>query len=706
MAKLIEKNPDPISEGIWFVIQNKYELESVNGGDYDIPARRIALKYERIGSNHSLKMAEMPLYGDNDEFLWKVVKGDEGMYFIVNRKAGDNQRTLSETSMRYYIHDKASDPAGAPTQWIIKCADRERFGTNVYSLTGNSIVTTGKAMHFKAADSIFPEILDTSSTRQAWVFQPMELVNGYEIPRLPDGGKERFLELPYGYKLKATDTVSDWALLNTHLIYKNMLNALLPVQVAKIQANRNSYNKDILIISKEDPHEISAEGSSFDPIWVENYRGGASRTGFTLVTEEMMCKTGVLTDIFPRKFKTYREFEQVVHEFAHTLQRICEITYDLGNKEDFAWEVQYLFNSAHSEGPNRNKSVRSAANATFFETVFNKENSWIPPRKLREANNLAFRRLATSSSVSHNIEAAAAVNGNTHPLFRGGSVTHSQPEDSPWWQVDLGEIYPIEKVVIWNRIDSLDEYKRLDDFKIAISETPIAKTGDATLIDFSPLPWTPALRSQTVSINKRARYVRVFVEGSQKILSLAEVEVFPQAEPKNYFENPIVKLTDTKTDHKQPGTRDLKTIYELGAVFSAAVAGHIFQAGSRMPKSGNYRIMIWDFEKKSVLKELRVFQHSDDTIALESLDVPLRIEPNKKYVISISNLTLDKELKPYYYFGEPRLLPTKVDNISIHESVYSSLNAPQEGADLPKVFPDGYSESGEMYGLPEFTFLP
>jgi hypothetical protein len=46
-----------------------------------------------------------------------------------------------------------------------------------------------------------------------------------------------------------------------------------------------------------------------------------------------------------------------------------------------------------------------------------------------------------------------AVDGNTNGQWGGGSCTHTQNENQPWWQIDLGREYEIVKVVIFNRQD-------------------------------------------------------------------------------------------------------------------------------------------------------------------------------------------------------------------------------------------------------------
>ncbi len=45
------------------------------------------------------------------------------------------------------------------------------------------------------------------------------------------------------------------------------------------------------------------------------------------------------------------------------------------------------------------------------------------------------------------------MDGNTDGNHANGSVTHTNAESQPWWQVDLGSSTPIQVVELWNRTD-------------------------------------------------------------------------------------------------------------------------------------------------------------------------------------------------------------------------------------------------------------
>jgi hypothetical protein len=71
--------------------------------------------------------------------------------------------------------------------------------------------------------------------------------------------------------------------------------------------------------------------------------------------------------------------------------------------------------------------------------------------------NVAVKKPAQQSSVMFNGTADLAVDGIVgnadHPTMSGVGFAHTQSEPSPaWWEVDLGEDVPIERIVIWNRL--------------------------------------------------------------------------------------------------------------------------------------------------------------------------------------------------------------------------------------------------------------
>ena len=68
--------------------------------------------------------------------------------------------------------------------------------------------------------------------------------------------------------------------------------------------------------------------------------------------------------------------------------------------------------------------------------------------------NVAPNGTATQSSVASGGVAKRAIDGNTKGSYGAGTSTHTrEPDKDPWWEVDLGQSYPIESITVWNRTD-------------------------------------------------------------------------------------------------------------------------------------------------------------------------------------------------------------------------------------------------------------
>jgi hypothetical protein len=80
--------------------------------------------------------------------------------------------------------------------------------------------------------------------------------------------------------------------------------------------------------------------------------------------------------------------------------------------------------------------------------------------------NVAINGKATQSSTCCGGVASRAIDGNCNSNFDGGSVTHTlgnSPES--WWEVDLGRMVAIDKIIILNRDQNSD---RLNGFTLSL----------------------------------------------------------------------------------------------------------------------------------------------------------------------------------------------------------------------------------------------
>ncbi len=131
--------------------------------------------------------------------------------------------------------------------------------------------------------------------------------------------------------------------------------------------------------------------------------------------------------------------------------------------------------------------------------------------------NVAEGKPVKQSSVFQNGNPSNAVDGNTDGNWRNGSVTHTQKEIGPWWEVDLEKIYNISDIVITNREDCCQE--RIEGATIFIRNTTTDKWRKVNVVQ------NPSFLGFVV--NMPARYVRIVRVAPQPvILSLAEVSVF------------------------------------------------------------------------------------------------------------------------------------------------------------------------------------
>lgn len=147
-------------------------------------------------------------------------------------------------------------------------------------------------------------------------------------------------------------------------------------------------------------------------------------------------------------------------------------------------------------------------------------------------DNLAIGKPADQSSVYESADAGRAVDNNTDGVYSNGSVTHSQEENQPWWQVDLGNNHKIDNIKLWTRSDCCEW--RLSNFYVFVSDVPFASTDLTTTLNQAGVSnyyvQGNAGRPTELSIGRTGRYIRVQLTG-RDALSLAEVQVYGTVKP-------------------------------------------------------------------------------------------------------------------------------------------------------------------------------
>ena len=140
------------------------------------------------------------------------------------------------------------------------------------------------------------------------------------------------------------------------------------------------------------------------------------------------------------------------------------------------------------------------------------------------AVNLALGKRANQSSVLEPGDAKFAVDGNTNPTFnidawQFNTVTLTEKQLNPWWEVDLGEERIIRQIVIYKRTDSYED--DLSDFTVTVHDASgclaVTETFDGVANSIITFEFDNVI-GQKVNI--------VLNGSSMRVLCLAEVQVF------------------------------------------------------------------------------------------------------------------------------------------------------------------------------------
>merc|ERR1712109_75945 len=170
------------------------------------------------------------------------------------------------------------------------------------------------------------------------------------------------------------------------------------------------------------------------------------------------------------------------------------------------------------EGSNK---ILSLAEVEVFGTLIGTYEPTIAPTAsptVTPKPNIARGKPTTQSRTSHGGVSSRAVDGNTNGNWNNRSVTHTPRMSNPSWSVDLRGKYRIDEIKVYNRQDCCTY--RLSGFKVIVWDA------SDEAFTYTHAGGTPA-RVTTISVPPTVGgRVEVKLEGNNKILSLAEVEVF------------------------------------------------------------------------------------------------------------------------------------------------------------------------------------
>ena len=206
------------------------------------------------------------------------------------------------------------------------------------------------------------------------------------------------------------------------------------------------------------------------------------------------------------------------------LQNDSDITTSTGNAEHKHRSRGY-FESRMNDIPNFNIGKRSTLDQQgyrdpkldtiqFIKKTVTPENSSVP--SVDPLENIALGKRVSQSSTAYEGFASKAVDGNTNGNFENQSVTHTDFQSKPWWQVDLDSEETIRQINIYNRTDTASD--RLSNFHVILLDS------FGNEIDRKRISSLTDTFAQIAIDYKKARYVRIELEGNNA-LSLAEVQV-------------------------------------------------------------------------------------------------------------------------------------------------------------------------------------
>jgi len=142
-------------------------------------------------------------------------------------------------------------------------------------------------------------------------------------------------------------------------------------------------------------------------------------------------------------------------------------------------------------------------------------------------DNVALKGKAKQSGTAFAGDARRAIDGNTNGLYYdGNSVSHTNTQDDPWWEVDLTADKAIDKLVIWNRTD-FSTPQHLANFTVQLLDAKRKVVWEETVV-------APPKPSRELKLNgsRAVKLVQAIADYTQ-----------PQFDAANAINNPTPKTT-------------------------------------------------------------------------------------------------------------------------------------------------------------------
>ncbi len=211
-----------------------------------------------------------------------------------------------------------------------------------------------------------------------------------------------------------------------------------------------------------------------------------------------------------------------------------EIPIEVGASEELQWSAIRLDTKPHERLNNLSSVsqnfvitrleadliplVESAPNARFVRVTNLGDKQILSLAEVQvfsNGENVATKGTATQHSTEYDGPPELAIDGNTDGTFTNRSVTHTAIVDNPWWELDLGSSFEIERVSLWNRLEASE---RLAGFTVELlnSDREVVMTREFET------PPKPSLNIPTDQIRK-IKFNAAFADFNQPEFEAADV---------------------------------------------------------------------------------------------------------------------------------------------------------------------------------------
>ncbi|KAG8436108.1 hypothetical protein GDO86_007280 [Hymenochirus boettgeri] len=190
--------------------------------------------------------------------------------------------------------------------------------------------------------------------------------------------------------------------------------------------------------------------------------------------------------------------------------------------------------------------------------------------------NLAFRGITSQSSTYDKFGAAEnAIDGSPNTRYMSGHCSHTDLDISPWWRVDLMDIYNITTVKITNRGDCCNERINAAEIRIG-TEHDDGGTRNPRCVKIQSIDLG---KEETYICGIVGRYVTVTIPGKAAYLTLCEVKVYGHEVSENYTS--IIIPPDSEEVEEQKAAQEMKKMLKhSNAAFNVALRGTAYQSST------------------------------------------------------------------------------------------------------------------------------